>query len=215
MTQIFLIDDDADLKMTLRTFLQKKRLMAETNDEYPQKNAIHPPQPPFFTEEKSKIFNKNTELLTQPHDQVPLAFFREDSVPIPFGLQPVEFKQQDPVISWPERAENFGKIRILCCGMLRLLPAHYEVFWKNLQVKLTVTEFRLLEILMTDEGQVATKDALSITLLGRPRRPYDRSIDVHASNLRLKLARATEGMAKIETVRGVGYRLRMMAPEPL
>ena len=46
-------------------------------------------------------------------------------------------------------------------------------------------------------------------MLGRKREPYDRSIDVHVSNLRKKLLMASSKAIEIETVRAVGYRLRV------
>ena len=46
-------------------------------------------------------------------------------------------------------------------------------------------------------------------MLGRAREAYDRSVDVHVSNLRKKLAAASGGRREIETIRGVGYRLRL------
>jgi two-component system OmpR family response regulator len=73
---------------------------------------------------------------------------------------------------------------------------------------LTLSEFDLLEALMRAREAVATKDDLSITVLGRKRQPYDRSVDVHVSNLRRKLAVVSDGKVEIETVRGVGYRIR-------
>jgi two-component system, OmpR family, response regulator len=48
-------------------------------------------------------------------------------------------------------------------------------------------------------------------VLGRPREIYDRSVDVHVSNLRKKLAGCSNGEVEIETIRGVGYRLRLRA----
>lgn len=96
----------------------------------------------------------------------------------------------------------------LSVGALRLNSARREIFWHNRPIPLTATEFKLLEALMVSGEIVATKDALSLTVLGRARQPYDRSIDVHASNLRLKLEKATAGEIMVETVRGVGYRIR-------
>jgi DNA-binding response OmpR family regulator len=57
---------------------------------------------------------------------------------------------------------------------------------------------------------VVSKDELSERALKRPREPYDRSVDVHVSNLRQKLAQAGGGV-EIETARAVGYRLK---PQP-
>jgi two-component system OmpR family response regulator len=48
-------------------------------------------------------------------------------------------------------------------------------------------------------------------VLGRARESYDRSVDVHVSNLRRKLSAASAAAAEIETIRGVGYRLKVQA----
>jgi len=57
---------------------------------------------------------------------------------------------------------------------------------------------------------VATKDDLSLTVLGHKREPYDRSIDVHVSNLRKKLSAVSNKTIEIETIRAIGYRLKVM-----
>lgn len=96
---------------------------------------------------------------------------------------------------------------VLCA--LTLDVARREITWQGQQIELTATEFNLLEMLLRSGDAVATKDALSLGALGRTRQTYDRSIDVHTSNLRLKLDHASAGRISIETVRGVGYRLRV------
>lgn len=98
---------------------------------------------------------------------------------------------------------------MISAGRLRLDRARRATLWGDQQVVLTATEFNLLELLMHGGNTVSTRDALCLAVLGRSRHPYDRSIDVHMSNLRLKLDRATGRNIGIETVRGVGYRLRM------
>lgn len=97
----------------------------------------------------------------------------------------------------------------LSIDVLKLDAARRETSWEGRRIDLTATEFNLLEALMRSGDTVATKDALSLAVLGRARQPYDRSIDVHTSNLRLKLVEATAGRVAIETIRGVGYRLRV------
>jgi two-component system OmpR family response regulator len=47
--------------------------------------------------------------------------------------------------------------------------------------------------------------------LGRPREVYDRSVDVHVSNLRKKLAASSSNTVEIETIRAIGYRLKVLA----
>ncbi|HEX4178464.1 MAG TPA: response regulator transcription factor [Rhizomicrobium sp.] len=96
----------------------------------------------------------------------------------------------------------------LSAGGLLLIPAKREVSYNGAPMELTTSEFELLEGLLRAGDTVATKDELSLQVLGRKRQPYDRSIDVHVSNLRKKLDACSQKAVRIETIRGVGYRLR-------
>jgi len=96
-------------------------------------------------------------------------------------------------------------------GKLRLIPSKREVSFDGQPFELTTCEFDLLEALLRSRETVATKDDLSLSVLGRRREPYDRSIDVHVSNLRKKLSAISATTIEIETVRAVGYRLRVAA----
>ncbi|MGE4505460.1 MAG: response regulator transcription factor [Desulfovibrionaceae bacterium] len=98
-----------------------------------------------------------------------------------------------------------GELRL---GRLVLHPAQRRVEWDQTPLDLTVSEFNCLELLLRAGDRVVSKDELSERALGRPREPYDRSVDVHLSNLRKKLAQAGAGDVAIETVRGIGYRVR-------
>ena len=72
-------------------------------------------------------------------------------------------------------------------------------------VSLTQTEFDLLYLLLVKPGQLVTKSSLSTQVLDKPLSRWDRSIDVHISNLRKKLGPFSHGGNRIRTVRGVGY----------
>lgn len=71
-------------------------------------------------------------------------------------------------------------------------------------IVLTATEFQLLDYLMSHAGQVVSKEQLSKDVLGRPLQQYDRSLDMHVSNIRKKLSHSSAG-EKIQTLRGSGY----------
>ena len=96
-------------------------------------------------------------------------------------------------------------------GKLRLIPSKRDVSFDGKTFELTTCEFDLLEALLRSRDTVATKDDLSLSVLGRRREPYDRSIDVHVSNLRKKLGVISGKTIEIETVRAVGYRLKVAA----
>jgi two-component system OmpR family response regulator len=99
----------------------------------------------------------------------------------------------------------------LVAGRLRVIPAKREVTFDAKPIDVTTTQFDLLEALLRSGSSVATRDDLSLAVLGRKREPYDRSIDVHVSNLRKKLCVISKMTIEIETIRAVGYRLRMKA----
>lgn len=73
------------------------------------------------------------------------------------------------------------------------------------ELELTNAEFNILEMLIKSPGQAFSKEELTEYALGRKFTAYDRSIDVHISNLRNKLGDNPAGEALIKTVRGFGY----------
>ena len=72
-------------------------------------------------------------------------------------------------------------------------------------VELTTVEFDLLERLLSGAGTIIKREELSSQVLGRNLSPFDRSIDMHISNLRKKLGHHFGAVERIKTVRGVGY----------
>jgi two-component system response regulator CpxR len=76
---------------------------------------------------------------------------------------------------------------------------------KGEELELTNAEFNILEMLMKSPNQAFSKEELTEYALGRKYTAYDRSIDVHISNLRNKLGDDPMGEALIKTVRGFGY----------
>lgn len=73
------------------------------------------------------------------------------------------------------------------------------------EISLTSVEFDLLLALVRDAGKIVKKEDLSETVLERSLSPYDRSLDMHVSNLRKKLGPRGDGGERIKTVRSVGY----------
>lgn len=75
------------------------------------------------------------------------------------------------------------------------------------EVNLTGAEFTVLELLVRSAGKVISKEALTEQALGRKLTPYDRSIDVHVSNIRKKLSGRGASKDLIINIRGAGYML--------
>jgi DNA-binding response OmpR family regulator len=90
-------------------------------------------------------------------------------------------------------------------GEIELHSATREVLRGQERVELTSAEFDVLAILLRGAGEIVTRETIAREALGRAMSPYDRSIDVHISNLRRKLGSDERGGERIKAVRGVGY----------
>lgn len=80
-----------------------------------------------------------------------------------------------------------------------------QAFAHEQPLELTNAEFNILEMLIKSPGQAFSKEELTEYALGRKYTAYDRSIDVHISNLRNKLGDDPNGEPLLKTVRGFGY----------
>ena len=80
-------------------------------------------------------------------------------------------------------------------------------------VELTSIEFDLLAMLLRSAGHIANREELVQGVLGREYNPFDRSIDMHISNLRKKLGHEIGGIERIKNVRGVGYLYAAASPQ--
>ncbi|MBK6749651.1 MAG: response regulator [Pyrinomonadaceae bacterium] len=75
----------------------------------------------------------------------------------------------------------------------------------GVELNLTSVEFELLSELLREAGKIIKKDDLSERVLERKLSPFDRSLDMHISNLRKKLGVRADGSERIKTIRSVGY----------
>ncbi|MCH1919542.1 response regulator [Shewanella sp. A3A] len=90
-------------------------------------------------------------------------------------------------------------------GDLKLDPSRQEAFCCDQLLVLTGTEFGLLYALAQQAGELVSKEELSETVLGKKLMPFDRSLDMHLSNLRKKLPERSDGRPRVKTIRGKGY----------
>ncbi|KIO37877.1 MULTISPECIES: response regulator [unclassified Shewanella] len=88
---------------------------------------------------------------------------------------------------------------------IKLDPSRQEVVCQDQLLILTGTEFSLLYHMIQHSGEVLSKDNLSENVLGKKLMPFDRSLDMHLSNLRKKLPERTDGRPRVKTLRGKGY----------
>lgn len=92
-------------------------------------------------------------------------------------------------------------------GSLGLSPTDRKATWLGKTLPLTSTEYDLLEFLFNNAGRAVGKQDLARSVLGRDLLRFERSLDMHVSNLRKKLGTLADGRSPIQTVRGKGYQL--------
>ena len=90
-------------------------------------------------------------------------------------------------------------------GDIQLDTGSRTVTRDNNPIHLTAMEVDVLEALLRNAGRVVERENLVEKVLDRKYSPYDRSIDVHISNLRKKLGHEIDGMERIKSVRQIGY----------
>jgi DNA-binding response OmpR family regulator len=90
---------------------------------------------------------------------------------------------------------------------LKMWRGKRRVEWRGEMVKLTGTEFNLLELLLRFHGRPVSKKDLSLYALHRPPASHERTIDAHICNLRRKLAAFEEGACVIQSVYPHQYQL--------
>ncbi len=98
--------------------------------------------------------------------------------------------------------------RALKRGKLTLDPARHDCLWEGKPVKLTVTEFLLLQSLAQRPGFVKSRDNLMDAAYDDQVYVDDRTIDSHIKRMRKKFREVDPEFDGIETLYGVGYRYR-------
>ncbi len=126
----------------------------------------------------------------------------DDYLPKPFGDRELLAR----IRALLRRAELIQKQQpsIKAIDDLQLNLGQQEVLCRESPVPLTATEFQLLHCLIEHAGQIIDKDTLSQQVLGKKLAPFDRSLDVHISNLRKKLPPRKDDKPRIKTLRGKG-----------
>lgn len=133
----------------------------------------------------------------------------EDYVPKPFSLRELVHRL-DVVRRHHALVKPTGGrgVRALRAGEIELDPDSYDVRVAGREVQLALLEFRLLQHLLEARGLVCAREEILRKVWEYPRDSESRTVETHIKRLRQKLGDA--GM-HIETVRGVGYRLRAEA----
>lgn len=89
-----------------------------------------------------------------------------------------------------------------------LEPEEFRVLVSGKEVRLTRREFLILELLMKNPGKVFTKNNIYESVWNEEFLGEDNAVNVHISNIRQKLAKMSSEEAYIETVWGIGFKMK-------
>ena len=225
MTHILLVDDDTELSSMLGEYLAaesfsidyasdgKQRVQKTLTGQYDAVvlDVMMPELDGF--EVLRRIRSESSVpvlMLTAKGDDIDrivgLEIGADDYLPKPFNPRELLARinavlrrtQSDKQLDQKNHLQNIGALEINSSSRTALANGRV--------LDLTSTEFNLLHTLVKQAGDIVSKESLSEHGLGRTLEKYDRSIDMHMSNLRRKIAKHNLG-SMIITVRGQGYQL--------
>lgn len=128
----------------------------------------------------------------------------DDYLAKPFGM--MEMVSRVRVLLRRSQATGAERAsKVLSVGPVELWPSRRETTLEGEELQLTMREFDLLEFLMRSPGEVFSREVLLQRVWGWDFDGGSRTVDVHVQQIRAKLG---EHADLIETVRGVGYRMR-------
>lgn len=99
----------------------------------------------------------------------------------------------------------------LSWGDLHCDPSTYEVTYNNQPLHLTPKEYSLLELLLRNGRRVLSRSVIIDSLWSCENPPEEETVKAHIKSLRHKLTAAAAPDDLIETVRGLGYRLKQLS----
>ena len=233
--EILLIDDDEELGELLTDFLRREgfnlQVAHTANHGLEMIRASHPEMvlldlmlpdrdgfevlrelrrgggpPVIMLTAKGEEVDRIVGLEMGADDYLPKPFNpRELSARIKAVLRRTELPRHSVEGAVRDDAPPRGEIRQ---GSLILDVSGHRTVLEGREVELTTVEFALLCALVQQAGRVLSRDTLMDRVRGRDFESYDRSIDVHVSNVRQALVNCgPQGDGLIQTVRGVGYVL--------
>jgi DNA-binding response OmpR family regulator len=224
MTRVLLVDDDVELAGMLRDYLQREGFetsiahdgetgVAEALSGHHALVVLDVMLPGLSGVEVLRRIRASSRvpvlMLTAKGDDIDrivgLELGADDYVPKPCTPRELVARIR-AILRRAEGGDALGQTGPITVGRLALWPEKRLAEWDGRALELTSTELNLLLVLAGHAGRLVSKEELSEQGLGRPLTRFDRSIDVHVSNLRRKLGTLADGRSCIQTVRGQGYQ---------
>ncbi|AIZ33543.1 response regulator [Pseudomonas sp. K1(2024)] len=221
MSELLLIDDDQELCELLGSWLTQEGFAVRAcHDGESARQALAAQAPAAVVLDVMLPDGSGLELLKQlrsEHAELPVLMLSARGEPLDrilgleLGADDYLAKPCDPreltarlraVLRRSHPAAPSTQVEI---GDLIFSPVRGVVSIDQREMSLTLSESRILEALLRQPGEPLDKQALAQLALGRKLTLYDRSLDMHVSNLRKKIGPHADGRPRIVALRSRGY----------
>lgn len=227
MPTIALVDDDENILASLKIFFEQEGYQVRTYHDGATALAAMSEQPPDVAVLDIKMPRMDgIELLRRLRQSAntPVIFLTskdeemdevvgfnvgaDDYITKPFSQRLLAERVKAVLrrVRAPGAAPEPGDKKSMARGELSLDPNRHACTWKGDQVRLTVTEFLILQALAQRPGYVKSRDQLMDAAYDDQVYVDDRTIDSHIKRLRKKFREVDGEFDAIETLYGVGYR---------
>lgn len=221
MSELLLIDDDQELCELLASWLAQEGFVVRAcHDGQSARQALATQAPAAVVLDVMLPDGSGLELLKQlrsEHAELPVLMLSARGEPLDrilgleLGADDYLAKPCDPreltarlraVLRRSHPAATTTQLEI---GDLTFSPARGVASIEERELSLTLSESRILEALLRQPGDPLDKQELAQIALGRKLTLYDRSLDMHVSNLRKKIGPHPDGRPRIVALRSRGY----------
>ena len=226
MPKLLLVDDDVELTELLSSLLTLEGFDVQTvnnglealqkldeSHELVLLDVMMPKLNGLDTlKEIRKVSNVAVMMLTAKGDDIDrvlgLELGADDYLPKPFNDRELVARIRAILRRSVSPSDNVDdKKEILSFENVTLYLTRQTAMYGEENLNLTDYEFKILQRLIESKGDIVTREELSLEVLGKTLSPFDRSLDMHISNLRRKLPERESKLSWFKTLRGKGYLL--------
>lgn len=225
MSKLLLVDDDVELTELLSSLLTLEGFDVQTANNglealqkldeshelvlldvmMPKLNGIE------TLKEIRKVSNVPVMMLTARCEDIDrvlgLELGADDYLPKPFNDRELIARIKAILRRSASPSNNTANVEILSFDGITLNFSHGIATYNEENLNLTDYEFKILCLLLKSKGNMVSREELSLEVMEKPLTPFDRSLDMHISNLRRKLPERKSKLPWFKTLRGKGYLL--------
>ena len=225
MSKLLLVDDDVELTELLSSLLALEGFDVQTANNglealqkldeshelvlldvmMPKLNGIE------TLKEIRKVSNVPVMMLTARGEDIDrvlgLELGADDYLPKPFNDRELIARIKAILRRSASPSNNISNVEILSFDGITLHFSHGIATYNEENLNLTDYEFKILCLLLKSKGNMVSREELSLEVMEKTLTPFDRSLDMHISNLRRKLPERKSKLPWFKTLRGKGYLL--------